>query len=204
MLEAFKSKKKDVQGVWGPSAFMNLKYFDIPRGMIVDFLHACLLGGIDLITYIVLKNSKEEYYIGSPEKLDLIDQRLLSMKPPTCLAKTPKSIKERSMWKGSEWFNWLLLYCLPCFEGILKPKYFENSALYVAAMHIFLNESITPDEIECAKILIIKFMCGFQNLYGDQCMIIAMHYNIYSLIHLADNVKDWGPLWVINTFLFES
>ena len=31
-----------------------------------------------------------------------------------------------------------------------------------------------------------------------------MNYNVHLLLHLSDTVKNWGPLWAINTFPFEN
>ena len=184
--------------------------------MIVDFMHSCLLGVIRLYTEILLtetgrqkKKDKEngdsndkvnEFYIGSPSKIDLIDQRLMSMKPTTSCAKPQKSIKESHTWKASDWLNWLLFYSLPCLKGILAVKYLDNLALFVAAMHIFLEDSINPSMVQYGRTLLVKFVCGFQDLYGKN----FMNYNIHLLLHLADAVENWGPLWSANTFPFET
>ena len=75
MLEAQESEKRvDIQGVWGPSPLMNMKHFDLVKGMIVDFMH--------------------------------------------CIAKMPRSINERHMWKASDWLSWLIYYSLICMKGI--------------------------------------------------------------------------------------
>lgn len=31
-----------------------------------------------------------------------------------------------------------------------------------------------------------------------------MNYNVHLLLHLSNTVKNWGPLWTINTFPFEN
>ena len=121
MLLAHSSNSKDITGDKGPSYLMNLKHFDLVDGMILDFMHACLLGVTELYTEIILTNAKEEYYVGSPNKLQIIDQRLLSIRPPKCIAKVSRSIKERANWTASEWLTWLMVYSLICLDGVL-PK----------------------------------------------------------------------------------
>ncbi|OXU23574.1 hypothetical protein TSAR_009737 [Trichomalopsis sarcophagae] len=92
MIFAHNSNLKDVIGIKGPSSLMNLKHFDLVNRMIVDFMHACLLGVTDLYTTIILTNAKKKYYVGSPNKLHIIDQRLLSIRPPNCIAKISRRI----------------------------------------------------------------------------------------------------------------
>ena len=89
---------------------------------------------------------------------------------------------------------------LPCRQGLLPRKYLNHLALFVTAMNILLQDSISPDEIQTSKILLIKFVIQFNECFGDQ----YMHYNVHLLLHLSDTVKNWGPLWAINTFPFEN
>lgn len=200
MLQAHEKGVGDVQGVWGPTSLMNLQHFDLARGMILDFMHSCLLGVTESYTKMLLENSTEKYYIGSPNHLHIIDKRLSSIQPPSCIAKVPRSIRERNYWKASEWLSWLLFYCLICFEGILKKKYYNHLALFVAAMNDLLESSITPSMLERARTLLVKFVFKYEKLYGEQYMF----YNVHLLLHLTENVKNWGPLWVISTFPFEN
>ena len=67
-------------------------------------------------------------------------------------------------------------------------------------MHILLEESITPAMLEQARILLIKFVCEFQDLFGAE----YMHYNVHLLLHLTETVENWGPLWSESTFPFET
>ena len=60
------------------------------------------------------------------------------------------------------------------YEKNLKKKYYNNFALYLESMYILLEESITPVMLEHARILLIKFVCEFQDLFGAE----YMHYII--------------------------
>lgn len=51
MIDAYtmnKNRRKiqDFKGVWGPSPLMNLKYFDLVKGMVPDYMHSVMLGVI--------------------------------------------------------------------------------------------------------------------------------------------------------------
>ena len=76
---------------------MNLKHFDLVTGMVIDFMHACLFGVTKLYTMILLTNANEEYYVCSPSKLKIIDKRLLAVRPPSCISKISRSIRERNL-----------------------------------------------------------------------------------------------------------
>ena len=101
-MEAHANASRDIMGVWGPSALINLKYFSITKGMVVDFMHVCLLGVTELYMTILFTNANKKYFIGSPASIILIDQRLRSIKPPSCVGKVPRSIIERNLWTASE------------------------------------------------------------------------------------------------------
>ena len=193
-------RKEAVAGVKGPSSLMNLKYFNLAEGMIVDFMHSCLLGVTELYTDIILTNTNEDYYVGSPSAMHIIDQRLLSIKPSSCIGKVPRSISERKNWKASEWLAWLLFYAIPCLKGVLPKKYLNHLGLFSTAMNILLSDSISPEMLDNSRTLLIKFVFYFNEFFGDQ----FMHYNIHLLLHLAENVKNWGPLWADSTFPFEN
>ncbi|XP_031782978.1 uncharacterized protein LOC103316437 [Nasonia vitripennis] len=176
MLLAHSSISDDITGIKGPSSLMNLNHFNLVDGMIVDFMHACLLGVTELYTTIILTNVKRKYYVGSPNKLLIIDQRLLSIRPPNCIAKVSRSIKERANWTASEWLTWLIFYSLICLHGVLPKKYYNNLAMFVCAMNILLEDSITPAMLENARNLLIRFVVNFEILYGKN----YMHYNVHS------------------------
>lgn len=116
--DMFSTRKRDeitgeitttqVNGVKGISALINLKYFDLADGMTPDSMHSVYLGVINQYTEIILSSYKKPYYVGSPIDLGVTNKRLLSIKTPKCLPRTPRSLSVRSSWKASEWRSWLL------------------------------------------------------------------------------------------------
>ncbi|OXU28896.1 hypothetical protein TSAR_016628 [Trichomalopsis sarcophagae] len=119
---AHENRKLDIMGILGPSPLMYLKHFDLVKGMVLDFMHSCLLGVTESHMTILMTNAKEDYYIGSPAKIHLINERLLSIKPPSCIARIPRNIEERNQWKASQWLSWLIYYSLICLQGILPDN----------------------------------------------------------------------------------
>lgn len=48
--------------------------------------------------------------------------------------------------------------------------------------------------------LLKKFHLRFNSLYGTQQMV----YNVHLISHLADCVRNCGPLWAYSNFAFED
>ncbi|XP_074113990.1 uncharacterized protein LOC141537065 isoform X2 [Cotesia typhae] len=151
-------------------------------------------------TDIVLSPFGEDYYVGNPNEVESINTKLLNFKHPTCITRSPRKVTEREMWKATEWRSWLLFYSLICLKGILPQKYLEHLALLVEALRILLSDRISHDELDTADSLILRYVVTYQEYFGKQ----AMTYNIHLLLHIVKSVKNLGPLWCHNTFIFEN
>lgn len=136
-----------VNGVKGPSPLMNFRHFDLVQGQTVDYMHCILLGVTRQIT---------EYLVPMFTAGDLgtVDSRLLSIRPPHCFTRLPRSLAERAYWKASEWRHWLLFYCLPCTTGILPMQFWKHLALLVEATHMLLSTELNPALLRRAGMVI--------------------------------------------------
>lgn len=198
---ADKEKSAEVaKGIKGPSVLMNLQYFDLAEGMVPDYMHSVLLGVIKFHTEILLTSVGTAYYIGKPNQLALINRRLTSIVCPTKITRSPRSIYDRRLWKASEWRSWLVWYSLTCLRGILPDKYLLHLALLVTAIQICLQDVITPDMLENARVLLIKYVIKVQKYFGKE----SMRYNVHLLLHITKSIENWGPLWTHNAFSFEN
>ncbi|XP_011685630.1 PREDICTED: uncharacterized protein LOC105448639 [Wasmannia auropunctata] len=133
---------KDVNGIWEPSCLMNLHYFDLGDGFDSEYMHSCLLGVQRQYMEILLTSFGKDYYVGSPQKMNIINMRLMSIQTPKCITRTPRSLKDIRLWKASEWRSWAILYLLVCLRGILSEKYVNHLTLFVSALNILLQKSI--------------------------------------------------------------
>lgn len=91
----------DICGIKGPSALMNLTFFNLVDAMIPDYMHSVLLGVIRQHTELLMSSPEEAYYAGAPKSI--INRQLSSITTPKCITRSPRSIDERRMWKASEW-----------------------------------------------------------------------------------------------------
>lgn len=44
-------------------------------------------------------------------EIDIVNKRLLEIKPPDLITKVPRSLEDRQFWKASELHTWLLFLC---------------------------------------------------------------------------------------------
>lgn len=190
----------EITGVKGPSTLMNLNYFDLGKCMSAESMHLLYLGAIRQYTELLLSACDKPYYIGSPVIKAMINARLLCFQNPQLITRSPRPIDLINLWKASEWRSWLLFYCLICLKGILPKKYLVHLAKLVAAIEIRLGSSISQEDLNRAHNLLVEFVVYFQEYFGKD----QMTYSIHLLLHLVQNVRNLGPLFVHDAFCFEN
>ena len=167
----------------------------------VDYMHAVLEGVTRrLLKYWFLSRYHSgASYLGS--KLKKIDKILLRQQPPHELSRPPRSIEKHLKYlKASELRNWLLFYSLPLLVDNLPTLFFHHYALLVCAVHILLQDEITPSQVDAAESMLCDFCMLLPELYGeDSCTA-----NAHLLLHLTKYVRLWGPLWTHSAFGFEN
>ena len=102
--------------------------------------------------------------------------------------------------KASELESWLLLFRVPCLDGIMESCYMENLCFLVEGIHILLGNSITQESLVRARDMLGQFHSTFEKLYGMKNCGLNIH-NIGA--HLVDYVEMHGPLWAWSCFPFE-
>lgn len=189
-----KNRKYTVKGVKGPCVLEKLPGFDCIWGFPYDYMHGVLLGVTRQIWNVWSKNFL------SPNQHKLINKRLLEIKPPLEIHRTPRLLKEKSKWKASEWRSWLLFYSIPCLSGILDDELLNSFKLLVKSIYRLLTAKITEAELFQCEYDLLLFVNDSQRLYGPQFMT----FNVHILLHAVDSVRNNGPLWATSTFGFES
>ncbi|XP_067217132.1 uncharacterized protein [Linepithema humile] len=211
LLKAYQRKdetnksKRQYRGVKGFSSLMLLNFFNFTAGFVVDYMHNILLGVTKLHTELILQSTRKKFWhisenVGMDHIRSTIDERLLMIHPPSSITRTPRSIKDISKWKASEWRAWLLFYSMPCLKGLLKKKHINHFAMLSTATNILLQKSITREEVFQAHKLFLCYMYLFQKYFDKENMV----YNIHLLSHICKGVLNWGPLWTHNSFLYEG
>lgn len=103
-------------------------------------------------------------------------------------------------WKASECRSFLFYYSVPLLSTVLDRRYFSHYLLLVQAIFIFNSYSICSTDVLQSEQMLRQFVCMFATLYDEK----DMSANLHLLLHLADSVRDLGPLWVSTCFHFEG
>jgi len=103
-------------------------------------------------------------------------------------------------WKVSEFRNFLLFYSPVVLKNLLPPAYYKHWMLFVAAMRILLQKTVSVSQIETAHLMIYKFVALIPTLYGVE----HVSYNVHILLHVAEGAKNWGAPWASSAFLYED
>ena len=203
MQHALKSiyKNEPVKGVKGSSVIGILPTFDPVRGVAVDYMHCVCLGVMRQFVnmWMDTKNSDQPYYIGRCE--DEINDRLLAIKSPlvrSAVHQGPFQIAHTGRHQNGEpLYSTALLFlmacCLQCFSSI------SSCSCMVYTVYCLLGDSICESTINSAEVSLTKFVILTEDIGLKRCT-----FNVHQLVHLAQSVRDCGPLWSSSTFLFES
>ena len=192
----------NVLGFKGASQLMLLDYFSLGNGVVTDDMHP-FAGVIKHHTDLLMHRTRDyrpPYYIGSKAIIAQIDRRMLHIRTPTLISRKPRSLKTRKRWQSSEWRNWLLYYSKPCLEGILEPEYLDHLQLLAQAIFLVTRDIVSEEDCNEAEMLFREYVRLFEVYFQRN----NMRYNIHILLHVADCVRDWGPMFCQSTSFFES
>ena len=201
-LELRKSGKKDkhVNGIKGRNWFMSLSYFHLVKGVAIDYMHGILLGvqKKPLQLWCLPEFSKAPLSISG--KVSILDKRLLHVKPPSVINRTPRNISNSlKYWKASEYHSFLLFYGVPLLCGLLPDIYLHCHILFVRGIFLLLKDNITEQNL-AAEGCFIEFVAKFNIIYEIKFATL----NFHQLVHLVDQVRQLGALWTHACFTFED
>lgn len=196
-----KPKSFPIYGVTGISCMIAAKQFDLINGFSIDYMHCILLGTMRKLLDLWLnsKNHNESFYINK-KKQDVLDKRILQIKPNTEITRKPRSINDRADYKANELRSMLLYYLRYSLVSLLPQRYITHFQLLSAAVYMLLKESISAKNISLAETKLVEFANQYEELYGKQNVTINTHL----LRHVARSVQQLGPLWAQSTFAFET
>lgn len=188
------------EGVKGISPAVSFNYFDMVKSFGLDYMHCVCLGVVKTMLRFWLKPSNHhDSYISSKHQ-EVLNKRILSIKPCTFITRLPRSLKHIGKFKASEFRSLLLFYLPVALRGILKKKYLDHFILLSSSIHKLLATKISNEDISLVEDSLNQFVKEYEEYYGKESMTM----NIHLLTHIAFCVKNLGPLWTQSMFSFES
>uniref|UniRef100_A0ABD2WSN7 Transposase domain-containing protein n=1 Tax=Trichogramma kaykai TaxID=54128 RepID=A0ABD2WSN7_9HYME len=189
-----------VCGVKGPSIISKISHKFI-TSTAIDVMHSAFEGVarklIELWFDPKFKNEKFNY----SSLVEVVDQKLCSIKPPSSFARRSRSIKLHfAYYKASELKSWCLYYSIPVLRGILPDEIINHYAYFVYGIYTLSKASISHREINLAEKALNEFSSRFPKIYR----LRDMSCNLHSIRHLPEIVRRLGPLWVTSCFALED
>ena len=178
------------------SSLLDLEYFDVIRFCIVDPMHNLFLG----TAKHMFKKIWIERGILDSKRLPQIQMRVNSIKVPSTIGRIPCKIASNfAEFKADEWKNWTLIFSLFSLRNELPQEDFKCWQVFVKACRLLTRPSITSEEISQAHSLLIQFCRTVERLYGKEAITPNMHLHC----HLAECIRDFGPIYSFWLFSFE-
>ncbi|KAK3909656.1 Zinc finger protein 568 [Frankliniella fusca] len=134
------------------------------------------------------------------DRLSIIDRRLLAITTTDDISRAPRSLTERSDFRGHKWFNWVLFYSLPVLKNILPAIYLNHWSLLVHAIGLMMQNSVAKTELLYAGRYLKQFNQEIDLLYGS----VHVTFSVHLLTHLENSVMNFAQPWTHSAFTYES
>lgn len=169
---------------------------------VFEYMHLTCIGVMEKILQATIDGKyKKEAKIPSPNKT-MLTERLKQVKQycPRDFARSPEDIEKHGKFKATE-DRQICNYTGPAiFKGLVNDTVYEHFLLLQTAMRILTNPSSSKELIDGAETCIEIFVLNAEAVYG----IEFLSYNIHCLLHLADDVRMYGPLDSYSAFPYEN
>jgi len=166
----------------------------------LDPMHLLYLG---VVRRIVLSWIRGSYCVRLSQSLcSQLSDILLNMRSyiPRDFCRRPRSLAEIDRWKATE-FRLFLLYTGPiAIKNFVSDNVYKHFLLLSVASFILSSSELCVRYCDYAESLLKLFVSHTEKIYGKDMLV----YNVHGLLHLADDVRRYGPLERFSAFPFEN
>ena len=177
------------------SRLLELPYYDAIRFCLIDPMHNLFLGTSKKIFNLWL-----ELGLLNSNSLKTIKEMIQNVKLPADVGRIPSNIESNhSRFTAEEWKNWTLYYSPFVLRNVLPDKDYKCWQKFVLACTFLCSPHVTEYEINLANSFFFAFGSKVEELYGAKVITPNMHFHG----HLAECVRDYGPVQAFWCFAFE-
>lgn len=170
----------------------------------LDYMHLICLGVTKRLIrfWISMPPLNKKFIKFNSSTVSKVDNYFSSIKSAIIceFSRKPRSIREFERWKATELRQFLLYTGPVVLKDVLTKTYYEHFLLLSIATRILSDEKLCFKLNNYANSLLRCFVKNFSILYGKEYLV----YNVHNLIHIADDVKNLGPLDKFSAFKFEN
>lgn len=178
------------------------------KSFVLDYMHLICLGVMRTLMTIWCSGPLPLRL--SPTQRSVISENLLSLRSdiPVEFARKPRETTYIKSWKATEWRMFLLYFGPIVLKDVINIQNYNHFLSLHVATTILLNPKMCsePTLLDYAKKLLLQFVNGMRELYGD----MYISHNFHNLLHIADDVEFFAekiPNFSLNSiaaFPFEN
>jgi len=101
-LQKVKSTGEMVNGIKGPCILNRLKHFNPVTNTCIDFMHSLLEGVCKKFFEYWFDSEHHEHPSNMRKYMQVLEKRLLNIRPPKFVPSTPRSIYSHGLWRAHE------------------------------------------------------------------------------------------------------
>ena len=162
-------------------------------------MHSLIGGDVKFLMECRFTKSRN-YDYSLKQHFNIINSRLLSIRPPQFIPCPPKSLNTLSSWKCKDFLTFIIYYALIVFKGLMSDIYFEHLTKLIISLEILLTKKIVKESLDYAQVLLEDFVNDMTPLYG----VLSMKSGMHELLHIVDCTKELGHPNSLNLFQFEE
>ncbi|XP_036142749.1 uncharacterized protein LOC105834125 isoform X1 [Monomorium pharaonis] len=166
----------------------------------LDYMHLVCLGVMKKLLNLWIRGVKNIKLRASEINQLSADLKTLVSHIPIEFSRKPRGLDELDRWKATEFRLFLLYTGLITMWSYLPINYLRNFYALHCAISILCNPIDCKNNNAYAHELLVYFVQTFKILYSEKYVT----YNVHNLIHLHEDVKNYGCLDMFSAFPFEN
>lgn len=175
--------------------------FGLVSGFPYEYMHLVCLG-VQKKLIQLWKGERRSTFRLRHDQISELSTKLTSVGSYVCreFARRPQSLQDLGAWKATEYRQFLLYSGPALLQGYLDRKRYEHFLVLHVAITILAHPQLCSELNDYARRLLTFFVHTSIDIYG----IENVTYNVHGLVHLADDVRLFGPLDAFSAFAAES
>lgn len=138
----------------------------------------------------------------SSENVKSVSLHLIKIKSciPVEFARKPRELDDIDKWKATEFRQFLLYTGFIVMKSVLSSICYNHFLSLCVAIRILTDEQLCVIFNAYANSLLLYFVSNYGKIYGEE----YMSYNVHNLLHLSNDVQNFGSLDNFSCFKYEN